>query len=64
MDAPEKVKRVALEAGAHDDCIDAGPARACFRCAELMDAAFDYFYGDLPPDRVRLAIAADLYGGR
>jgi hypothetical protein len=60
MKASLKVERRALDIGAHQACIDAGPDAACAPCKMRMEAAFDYWYGVIAPERLRMRIAADL----
>lgn len=58
---PDKVLRRAMAAGAHNDCLVAGPYRSCVACTEITRAALDDVYGELPTRATLLAaIVADL----
>jgi hypothetical protein len=43
--------------------LQAGPSKSCEACFERVIEAFDYFYGTLAPEDVRLRIVADAASG-
>ena len=46
--------------GVHNDCLVAGPDKACDPCTESIRISFDFFYGDLTTNEKIGAIIADL----
>lgn len=58
---PDVVLAKARHAGAHNDCLVAGPERCCPGCAQIMHIALDQTYGDLDsPLDVIAAVLTDL----
>lgn len=58
---PDRVRQWALDRGAHNDCLVAGPEACCFDCYAKIMAGFDAYYGaSVSPSTLMAAIMADL----
>lgn len=57
---PRRVFKLAMDNGAHADCLVAGRPTACQSCCEMVEDSLDHFYGLLDTTGEKLvAIAID-----